>query len=418
VTGGADNNVCVIDIGTGTVLQTLRGHTNQVVTLAFDSERILSASRDSTLRYWKWGEKRHAPADKYHVLDKGDTLPFVARNYEISLQDLMKWNGVKEVRDTYPGMRLIVRKADPNQLTKAELAEFDKERKRLTGQAKTDAKIKQIQMDRGSLFARHSRVYKLATDIDPYSLGNRMFKKQKIDSELYPEKDDMYADRQSLGSRIKHNTGMGIEFNALGARYFPTKANEDEWGVISDQLGNAMLETFIEFMAYELVKDEKRKIRDNLSVLGRMQMNPSIKAENTRLLVKKQSSVGGRSERIAALPPIEWKASFAEEPPAKPKPKPGEEGAGKEEEEEEEGEDNPFPPEPEESEDEDYGLVGYGARPVSLSTQEGGSAGTGTGAGSKRSSLDSSALNMEEEDSDFLSLMKSSVGQADDGADY
>jgi hypothetical protein len=55
---------------------------------------------------------------------------------------------------------------------------------------------------------------------------------------------------------------------------------------------------------------------------------------------------------------------------------------------------------------------------VSLSTQEGGSAGTGTGAGSKRSSLDSSALNMEEEDSDFLSLMKSSVGQADDGADY
>lgn len=411
MTGGADNNVCVIDIGTGTVLQTLRGHTHQVVALAFDSERIISASRDSTLRYWKWGEKRHAPADKYHVLDKGDTLPFVARNYEISLQDLMKWNGVREVRDTYPGMRLIVRKADPTQLTKAELAEFDKERKRLKGQAKTDAKIKQIQMDRGSLFARHSRVYKLATDIDPYSLGNRMFKKQKLDSELYPEKDDLYDDRQSLGSRLKHNTGKGLEFNPLGARFFPSKANEDEWGLISDQLGNAMLETFIEFMAYELVKDEKRKIRDSLSVLGRMQMSPGTKAENTRLLVKK-----GRGEKLAgrALPPIEWKSSF-EEPRPKAKPDADEDEGGSKKGDDEEEEEGPFPREAEEGEGEegDYGLVGYGARSISSEEKERGmTAGNGSSVGS------SSALNMEEEDSDFLSLMKNSVVGAADGADY
>ena len=476
MTGGADSNVCVVDIGTGTVLQTLRGHSNQVVCLAFDSERIISASRDSTLRYWKWGEKRHAPADKYHVMDKGDTLPFVSRNYDITLQDLMKWNGIREVRDCYPGMRLIVRKANPDQLTKAELAEFDKERKRLKGQSQTNAKIKQIQLERGHMFARHSRVYRLATDIDPHSLGNRMFRKQKVDSELFPERDELYRDQQSLAERIKSNTGTGPQFTTIQARYFPTKANEDEWGGIADQLGTAMLETFIEFMAYELVKDEKRKIRDQLSVLGRMQMDPATKAENTRLLVKK----GATSKGGALLPPIEWKASFGpdkeelakqakQEMKAKKKREKqekrekgdladGEEDewveSSSSDEDEESGDevdteknaagteqdevDALFPALDDNVDDEGYGLNGYGGIQAaatdvrSTGTVPGGSVGqlkhsTSTNStrhpsmssiaiGSTGQAVSKSSLDMDEEDSDFLSLMRSSVDM--DNGDY
>ena len=442
VSGGADHNVCVVDIGTGTVLQTLRGHTNQIVTLAFDSERIVSASRDSTLRYWKWGEKRHAPADKYHVMDKGDTLPFVARNYDITLQDLMKWNGVKEVRDCYPGMRLIVRKANPDQLTKAELAEYDKERKRLKGQNQTNAKIKQIQMERGELFAKHSRVYKLATDIDPHSLGNRMFKKQKLDSELYPEKDDFYTDHQSLASRIKSNTGNKREFHTMGARYFPTKANMDEWGDISDSLGEAMLETFIEFIAYEMVTEEKRKIRDHLSVLGRMQMAPALKAENTRLLLTKKSSSTVKDEMIRALPPIEWKLSFgpvieedsrkimvASEGDAQAERDAEGEDAGlfdKDDDDNNGGDhtelDREIPRDTEEKAhrggveegaEDDYGLIGFGARTASADAADVlgvGSVRESANSDRKESVSSGSRLDVDEEDSDFLSLMKSSVG--------
>jgi len=62
------------------VLQTLRGHSLQVIALAFDSERIISISGDNTVRYWQWGQQT-APSDKVHVLDKGETLLSVAKRY-------------------------------------------------------------------------------------------------------------------------------------------------------------------------------------------------------------------------------------------------------------------------------------------------------------------------------------------------
>jgi LysM repeat protein len=318
VSGGADNNVCITDIGTGRILQTLRGHTGQVLCLSFDTERIISASRDSTLRYWKWGDKRYQPADKYHMMAPTDSLPLIAKTYELELETLMKWNGLRDVKDSYPGMRLIVRKANPDQLTKAELLEFEKQRKRLKGIEQTDKKIRQLQMESGSSslsLQQHSRVHKIATDIDPYSIGNRMFHQQKINSELFPEKTDLFVDHQSLGSRIRANTGKRREFGGPVVKILTTKANENEWGAISDELAMSILESFIEFQAYELVTEEKKKLRDGLSVLGRMNMTRQQKAMNTKLLMgvgSKANRKKGKREKIEKAMAL-WSDPIGEE---------------------------------------------------------------------------------------------------------
>lgn len=97
VSGGVDCCVCITDVATGEVLQSLRGHTGKsntaelflfvaawvcnhsfaiiryacysghVLAVAFDSERIISASGDNTVRYWTWG-KKEGPKDKYVCL--------------------------------------------------------------------------------------------------------------------------------------------------------------------------------------------------------------------------------------------------------------------------------------------------------------------------------------------------------------
>ncbi len=97
-----DNIVAITDIATGEVLQKLHGHTGHVLALAFDSERILSAGGDNTVRYWQWG-KKSGPTDKYHVLDKGETLLAVSKLHGLTLEELMRWNGVTEMKQTYTG---------------------------------------------------------------------------------------------------------------------------------------------------------------------------------------------------------------------------------------------------------------------------------------------------------------------------
>jgi WD40 repeat protein len=56
VSGGADNTVKVWDVQTGRELQTLRGHTGDVYTVAFSPQDggrwIASGSEDSTVKVW------------------------------------------------------------------------------------------------------------------------------------------------------------------------------------------------------------------------------------------------------------------------------------------------------------------------------------------------------------------------------
>merc|ERR1711871_1891982 len=99
--------------------------------VAFDSERIISVGGDNTLRFWQWG-KKVLPRDKYHVLDAGQTMMAVSKLYpETTMTELMKWNGIKEARQVFPGMKLIVKKGDPSEPTEAEAAEAERERRRI-----------------------------------------------------------------------------------------------------------------------------------------------------------------------------------------------------------------------------------------------------------------------------------------------
>jgi MYXO-CTERM domain-containing protein len=53
VTGGVDNLVRVWDVARGTLRTTLRGHRHAVTAVAIHGERVVSASRDGTLRLWR-----------------------------------------------------------------------------------------------------------------------------------------------------------------------------------------------------------------------------------------------------------------------------------------------------------------------------------------------------------------------------
>ena len=282
VSGGADNNVCITDVGTGTVLQTLREHTNQVLTIAFDTARILSAGRDSQLRYWLWGEKREGAQDKYHVFNKGETMTHIAEHYDISLDELMKWNGIRELKEVYIGMRLLVRKANPNVFTKAEMQQFAKEKRMMEGQKYARDKMMKHKLDSGG-FKDRSRVYRLAIDIDKQTLGNRLFGKDKQRGDIVPENPDNYRDFQTLGSRIRENTGQTRPFRGKQPRYFPSKANIEEWREVSDSVVLAMMDIFVEFQAYEIVQELKKSVRNKESIIGRALMPIEEKIQREKM---------------------------------------------------------------------------------------------------------------------------------------
>lgn len=256
-----------------------------VIALAFDSERIISISGDNTVRYWQWGQQT-APTDKVHVLDKGETLLSVAKRYTTSVSEVMRWNGITDVRQCYPGMSLIVRKADPDKPTDAEKLLLQKE-KRLEGGAKLAEKISKesaavdAMLESGAKLANYNRVHKIATDIDFFSLGNRLFGNEKRQLELFPDTINPNENTRSLAGRFRAedkrkkeemrqaDQGMS-DFSAsqteaesaedaaalawalktgskVRPRYFVSADNEDEWGDVADDLAVVMLQMMVEY---------------------------------------------------------------------------------------------------------------------------------------------------------------------------
>jgi LysM repeat protein len=310
VSGSCDNTISITDIATGEVLQTLRGHDNHVLALAFDTERIVSISGDNTIRYWSWG-KTSAPEDKVHVLDRGETLIKIAKQYEITINDLMRWNGINDVRQCYPGMKLIVRKAYPEQLTKAELA-LQQRDQRIEAASKLAKTVKKNNNNKSTLASSslsdigdrlkdYNRVHKNATDIDSYSLGNRMFYRDKKDIELFPDKIDPNLDPYSISSRLKldeerkgHAQRMlksGLDQSIENAndyedreayewavktgskirpRFIISSVNEGTWGHVADSLAMVMLNMLVEYESYSVVLEQKRQLRSKISLIGRI----------------------------------------------------------------------------------------------------------------------------------------------------
>ena len=66
-------------------------------------------------RQWFWGDANDTedhPIElcKYHLFSQRDTLKSVAQANETSIKDILRWNGINDVKEIYHGMRLIVRK--------------------------------------------------------------------------------------------------------------------------------------------------------------------------------------------------------------------------------------------------------------------------------------------------------------------
>jgi hypothetical protein len=202
------------------------------------------------------------------VLNLGETLVTVSKRYEISIDELMRWNGIKSLKSCYSGMKLIVQKGDPSQPTEAEAKELDKERRRKEMLLITENNLKKGKLKTDVSIKPYDRVYRLAMDLDPHSLGNRMYAEEKRKRDLFRDSVDINRDNQSLAARI--HTVETFHADALSTRFFISKGNEDEWGSISDLLGASMIEMLVEFEAYELVKEMKGRLRDSTSVIGRI----------------------------------------------------------------------------------------------------------------------------------------------------
>jgi hypothetical protein len=289
VSGGVDNTVCITDIATGEKIQTLNGHgVGHILGLAFDTERIISIGSDNTMRYWQWGDRSFAQ-DKFHLLDKGETLLAISKQYSVPIESLMKWNGITDMKQCHTGMKLIVRKGDPTQPTEAEKFALKQISKQESNTAKTARKIKQIYLsDTGKeSFAKFDRVHKLATDIDFFSMGNRMFRKEKQQLELFPDKFDPNFDPFSLANRMHHfnNPDHSTPGEAAGSRqkmrYFISEHNMEEWKAAADEIALTMLSMLVEYEAYEVVLEQKRELRSSISLVGRIHQFEKRKSSNS-----------------------------------------------------------------------------------------------------------------------------------------
>lgn len=245
-------------------MQTLRGHSGHILALAFDTERIVTGSGDNTLKYWQWGKKNEAQ-DKHHVIDKGETLNQICKRYDVKISDLMAWNGIKEMRQCYPGMKLIVHKGDPDQPTDAERVALERERKRIEAQSYVEKKIKKGHGEGNRTGTEpYNRVHKLASDLDLHSISNRMFLANKKQTDVFPDLVSTDVEHHTLSRRLMRDDPTTHTHLPTGARpyFYIGEANEDEWGTVADALGQVMIDMFVEYMAYEVVQEEKGRHRD------------------------------------------------------------------------------------------------------------------------------------------------------------
>ena len=121
VTASRDHTLRVTDIASGENTMTLRGHTGAVLSVQFDSAKALSASEDGTLRQWTWdtgtGDEKK---QRMHTLDwPHENLAKIARKYEVKVADLLEWNGIQDTSELYPGIQLIVQKDQSSKLESA-----------------------------------------------------------------------------------------------------------------------------------------------------------------------------------------------------------------------------------------------------------------------------------------------------------
>lgn len=199
------------------------------------------------------------------MLDPAESLVQVAKRYDLKVPELMKWNGITEMKQVYPGMKLIVQKGNPGEPSEAEAIVIEKERRRLELQSFADRRLKKMDLGQAK---KYDRVHRMAMDLDKHSLGNRMYAEDKKKRELFTDKIDVNRDNYNLASRLHPIDQSHLDGKA--PRFFFSEANIDEWGTLSDYLAQTMLDMLVEYESYDIVKEQKRMLRNTESVIGRI----------------------------------------------------------------------------------------------------------------------------------------------------
>ncbi len=266
-----------------------------VLGVAFDSDRIISIGVDNTMRYWQWGGDRMPPRDKYHILDKGESLATLCKLYSVSMDSLMRWNGIVDGRQYYVGMKLLVRKGNPSKPTDAERFADEKALKvKADGDATAKRLSKQGKIVGGlgngeKLLSRINRVHMLATDIDFFSLGNRMFRNEKRQVELFPDRGDPNLNPHALSVRLQRDPKIEVARNikkkgaAPVGGFYISGDNEEDWKAVAEELALTMLSLFVEYEAYAVVMEQKRKLRSKISIIGRINQYEKKKQHDEEL---------------------------------------------------------------------------------------------------------------------------------------
>lgn len=312
VSGGLDKNVAIVDIATGEILQTLRGHTESILAIAFDNERIISIGQDNTIRYWRWSTSSDnanvESRDKYHVLNEKETLYSIAKNYSISLDNLMKWNGIKNAKDINIGMKLLVKKGNPNELTKHELEAAKKSQKHIKNSSYILKKLKntngldKILLDNDeedvnnlsiSLLNKklNQSINKYAQSLQGYdqsTLTNRLFYQDKREVDLFSRDNNTKMEKNSLISRLisKKNEDNSKDFNMKYEKYYFTKENKEEWIEIAKEYMELFLNNYIEMEIYDILLKELSPTSMKNSLVGRI--SQKIIEENPEEKEKKE----------------------------------------------------------------------------------------------------------------------------------
>ncbi len=112
VSTGMDCCIKIIDITTCQVLHSIiNAHNKPILSCLFDSQKIMSLSKDWFLKHWLW----ESPAAKdndavVHSVVDGDDLKSISQLYKVSIYDLIKWNTEGSIKSMRVGQKITVKK--------------------------------------------------------------------------------------------------------------------------------------------------------------------------------------------------------------------------------------------------------------------------------------------------------------------
>jgi hypothetical protein len=225
------------------------------------------------MRLYRWGDEATGPQDKYYVLGTDEALMDVHKATGTAIKDMMKWNDIRDTRQLQPGMRLIVAKGNPEELTKGEKTALERER-RMAGNAAAQGTTKASLLSSEDAGLLHpSRLQKLVSEeSNPDSLANRLFGQSKKDVELFPVLHDAAASETTLANRLQRSKeALGTANNPhVSPSYILSAHNIDEWGSVSDSLMLAMIEMYVEREVFYVLRELLKKSVLKESIGGRM----------------------------------------------------------------------------------------------------------------------------------------------------